>query len=91
MGAAARAGLELGVTPAELVDRQDQLLASLDLPLQAGLPVTPGQVLGHMARDKKARDGAVPWVLLEALGRASAGHAVASDVAEHAVRWALGG
>ena len=86
MGAAVRVGVEVGVTPADTVASQDRLLDALELPRALPVPVEPERVLTHMTRDKKKREGQVRWVLLEKLGRASAGHEVPNDVVERAIR-----
>jgi 3-dehydroquinate synthase len=65
---AARLGRRIGVTPGEVIERQDALLARMGLPTQAdGLPLEA--LLDAMARDKKARDGQVRWVIPSAVGR----------------------
>jgi 3-dehydroquinate synthetase len=43
-----------------------------------------------ISRDKKARAGATPWVLLDRLGHAVPGHRVNREVAEHVIGRALG-
>jgi 3-dehydroquinate synthetase len=70
MAFAARLGYRIGVTPAELIDRQDALLERTGLPIRAdGLPLD--RLYDAMARDKKARDGAMRWVIPTALGRSA--------------------
>ncbi|HEX3269806.1 MAG TPA: 3-dehydroquinate synthase family protein, partial [Ktedonobacterales bacterium] len=67
---AARLGHRIGVTPAELIERQDALLERIGLPTRAdGLPLA--SLFDAMARDKKARDGAMRWVIPTALGRSA--------------------
>jgi shikimate kinase/3-dehydroquinate synthase len=64
--------------PPEDVARQDDLLARFGL---GRFPaVDPDDVIAACRADKKARQGAVRWVLLERLGEASPGHLVADDV-----------
>jgi 3-dehydroquinate synthase len=68
MAFAARLGLQIGVTPAEIVERQDALLRHIGLPTR--LDDEPLEALvDAMAHDKKARDGTLRWVLPTALGQ----------------------
>ena len=84
MAAEARLGARLGITPPELVARQDALLQRFGLPTRAdGLPVSA--LLRACLWDKKVRGGAVRWVLPTALGSAR----LVSDVADGDVRAAL--
>jgi 3-dehydroquinate synthase len=70
MAFAARLGLRIGVTPAELIERQDALLERMGLPTRAdGLP--QDRLFDAMARDKKARAGAMRWVIPTALGQSA--------------------
>jgi 3-dehydroquinate synthase len=84
MAAAARLGRRLGITPPEVVERQEALLARFGLPIRAdGLAIS---ALLHAALwDKKVRGGAVCWVLPTALGEAR----LVSDVSEDDVGAAL--
>jgi 3-dehydroquinate synthase len=84
MCVAARLGVRLGVTPAEVVERQEQLLTTLGLPTRLeGVSATA--LMGAIFWDKKVRAGTVRWVLPTALGHS----AVVSDVPLDAVRAAL--
>lgn len=84
MAAEARLGARLGITPPELVARQDELLQRLGLPTRAdGLSATA--LLRACLWDKKVRGGAVRWVLPTALGAAR----LVSDVSDSDVRAAL--
>jgi 3-dehydroquinate synthase len=65
--AAAHLAARLGLAPADVVARQERLLATLGLPTRADHVDTAG-VLAAIARDKKARDGRVPFVLAPAIG-----------------------
>jgi 3-dehydroquinate synthase len=70
MAFAAPLGHRIGVTPAELIERQDALLEHMGLPTRAdGLPLD--KLFDAMARDKKARDGAMRWVMPTALGQSA--------------------
>lgn len=66
---AARLAQRLGLTDARTADRQIGLLAAIELPTRFAMPA-PGDVCDALRRDKKAREGRVPFVLLKALGRA---------------------
>ena len=84
MCVAARLGARLGVTPVEVVERQERLLTTLGLPtLLEGVSATA--LMGAIFWDKKVRSGAVRWVLPTALGHS----AVVSDVPLDEVRAAL--
>jgi 3-dehydroquinate synthase len=68
MSFAARLGHRIGVTPAELIKRQDALLERMGLPARAdSLPLD--RLFDAMARDKKASDGNMRWVIPTALGQ----------------------
>ncbi|HEX5441508.1 MAG TPA: 3-dehydroquinate synthase [Ktedonobacterales bacterium] len=84
MCVAARLGARLGVTPVEVVERQERLLTTLGLPtLLEGVSATA--LMGAIFWDKKVRSGAVRWVLPTALGHS----AVVGDVPLDEVRAAL--
>jgi 3-dehydroquinate synthase len=72
--AAARIGVEVGVTPPERAARVEALLTRLGLGT-AALPYALTTVLDALATDKKHADGALRWVLPTA-----AGSVVRSDV-----------
>jgi 3-dehydroquinate synthase len=65
--AEARLAEKLGVAGAETTERQRRLLERSGLPV-AGTGVVPNAVLEALARDKKARDGRVPFVLAPEIG-----------------------
>jgi 3-dehydroquinate synthase len=84
MAAAARIGVRLGITPREVVERQDTLLERFGLPLRcAGVSVDA--LLRATLWDKKVRGGSVRWVLPTAIGAVT----IVRDVPEDAVRAAL--
>jgi 3-dehydroquinate synthase len=84
MCVAARIGARLGVTPSDVVERQEKLLTYLGLPTSLeGISVSA--LLGAALWDKKVRGGAVRWVLPTALGRTT----IVSDVPLEVVRVAL--
>ncbi|HKT39911.1 MAG TPA: 3-dehydroquinate synthase, partial [Ktedonobacterales bacterium] len=68
MNVAARIGVSLGITPAEVAERQEKLLTYLGLPTSLK-GVSASALLGAALWDKKVRDGAVRWVLPTTLGR----------------------
>jgi 3-dehydroquinate synthase len=84
MAFAGRLGLRLGVTPEDVVLRQEALLTHFGLPIRAeGLSSLA--LLRTMYWDKKVRDGRVRWVLPPALGEG----ALFADVPEAEVRATL--
>jgi 3-dehydroquinate synthetase len=60
--AAARIGVEVGVTPPERATRVTQLLDRLGLATEP-LPFSLETVLGHLGTDKKHAGGQLRWVL----------------------------
>jgi shikimate kinase/3-dehydroquinate synthase len=84
MAFAGRLGRRLGITPEEVVARQERLLERFGLPLRAeGLSALA--LLRTILWDKKVREGRVRWVLPTALGQG----ALFADVPEAAVRATL--
>ncbi|MBI3625790.1 MAG: 3-dehydroquinate synthase [Candidatus Rokubacteria bacterium] len=65
--AAALIAERLGVTDAETVRRQVSLLRALGLPVSFSAPA-PHVIVEAISRDKKARDGKVPFVLAPRIG-----------------------
>jgi 3-dehydroquinate synthase len=90
MAVAARIGVEVGVTPADVEARQDELLDAYGMARRAPGAAGVEDVLAAIGHDKKARGGSTPWVLLESVGRATPGHDVPGDVVRGAAAWALG-
>lgn len=84
MVAEARLGARLGITPPEVVARQEELLARFELPTDLEGISAPA-LLRAALWDKKVRGGKVRWVLPTGLGSAT----LVSDVAEDDVRAAL--
>ena len=68
MVAEARIAERLGVASRETTARQVDLLRSVGLPV-AGLGGAPAAIVEAMGRDKKARDGRLPFVLAPEIGR----------------------
>ncbi|MCC6382623.1 MAG: 3-dehydroquinate synthase [Dehalococcoidia bacterium] len=84
MRVAGRISVEMGMLPAEGLDRQQLLLRLYGLPeTVSGLDLEA--VLAATASDKKVRAGSVRWVLLEEIGSAI----VRADVPDDLVRAAL--
>ena len=65
--AAARIGLDCGVTPPERAERIGRLLDALGLATEP-LPYSLEAILGHLATDKKHAGGRLRWVLPTATG-----------------------
>ena len=81
---------ELGLIPRQLAHRLHQLIARAGLPVQA--PAMPlDQWFELMSVDKKATDGAIRYVLLEAEGRAVMGTAPRHVVEQVIRRHSSGG
>ncbi len=76
---AARLAARLRLTDARTAERQGAVLTALGLPTRFDAPA-PREVWDALRRDKKARDGRVPFVLLKALGRADVCFDVQSEV-----------
>ncbi len=67
MAAAARLGYRLGLASIETVERQERLLEAVGLPVR--LPeIDHDALLAAIGRDKKGRDGKVPFVLVPRIG-----------------------
>ena len=83
--AEAQLAARLGLAEAATATRQEKLLAAVGLPVRAdGLDVEA--TLSAITRDKKARDGRVPFVLAPTIGE----FRVVYDVPPAAVRAAIG-
>ena len=67
IAAEARLAERLGIASAETTERQVRLLAAVGLPV-AGSGAAPAAVVEALGRDKKARDGRVPFVLAPEIG-----------------------
>ncbi len=88
MRAAGLIAIELGMLTRDDFDRQQELIAACGLPLSApGLPVDA--VLDAARGDKKVRQGAIRWVLLEGLGNAVVCDGVPDDVVRRALETVL--
>ncbi|PYM17405.1 MAG: 3-dehydroquinate synthase [Candidatus Rokuibacteriota bacterium] len=65
--AEARLARRLGVASADVVAQQERVLTALGLPTRVG-PIDVSAVVAAIGRDKKARDGRIPFVLAPAIG-----------------------
>ncbi len=81
---AARLGWRMGVTPHEVVDRLEALLARFGLPARLD-GLSASALLRATLWDKKARGGRVRWALLTALGAS----AIFESAPESAIRETL--
>ncbi len=86
IAAEARLALRLGLASADTVTRQERLLAAVGLPVRAPA-IDADRVVAAIARDKKARDGRVPFVLAPRIGA----FRLVYDVPEADVRAVLAG
>ena len=70
MHAEARLAVALGLCAADVVTRQQRLLARYGLPTALPSGVTPAQLLAVMQRDKKVQAGQIRWALPRSIGHA---------------------
>jgi 3-dehydroquinate synthase len=80
IAAEARLAERLGIGSSATTKRQLSLLAAVGLPV-AGIQVEPAAVVEALSRDKKSRDGRIPFVLAPEIGS----FRVVSDVPRDAV------
>ena len=83
--AEARLALSLGVASEETVRRQERLLAAVGLPVRAPA-IDADLTLAAIARDKKARDGRVPFVLAPRIGAFQLEYDVPGDLVRAVLR-----
>src|SRR2546425_4642303 len=83
--AEARLARRLGVGSDETVARQERLLTSVGLPVRAPA-IDADEVLAAITRDKKARDGRVPFVLAPRIGAFQLAYDVSPDLIRAALR-----
>jgi shikimate kinase / 3-dehydroquinate synthase len=69
MMAAAEIGRRVGITPADVVERQRALIERTGLPLRPPAGIDRERVLEALTLDKKVASGKQRWVLLEGVGR----------------------
>lgn len=85
MVSAALVGEVLGVTPVSTAEEIASALRALGLPIALPQDVEFESLLNVMARDKKARDGQVRFVLIERIGQARLPVAVKEEEVLHAL------
>lgn len=85
MVSAALVGEVLGVTPVGIAEEIASALRALGLPIALPHDVAFESLLNVMARDKKARDGQVRFVLIERIGQARLPVAVKEEEVLHAL------
>ena len=85
MMGAARIGCDVGLMSAADVERQKSVLADYGLPLHAK-GVDPDRVLDAMRSDKKTSAGAIRWVLLDGIGKATTKNDVPPETVATALR-----
>jgi shikimate kinase / 3-dehydroquinate synthase len=81
MAGAAMLSQRLGLIPRDVVTRQNSLLKGFGLPTSCS-GVDPKRMLKAMALDKKVRERAVQWVLLEDIGKTTFRNDVAAEDVE---------
>ena len=88
MMGAGRMAQRMGLIPQEVVDRQRQLLQRFSLPIDAKSVsgVALDQVRQAMSLDKKTDGGALRWVMLEQIGKATVRRDVPSELVEETLR-----
>ena len=84
MMVAARIGQRLGITPGELVERQERVLRRFGLPVEAR-DLSADELMRAALWDKKVSGGRVRWVLPDALGHASLDDNAPDDVVRAAL------
>ena len=85
MMGAAKIGCDVGLMSAADVERQRSVLADYSLPLHAS-GVDPDRVLDAMKSDKKTSAGAIRWVLLDGIGKATTKNDVPPETVATALR-----
>lgn len=78
MAAEAALAVRLGIASIATRERQEHLLARLGLPTRMSA-IDPAPVLEAITRDKKSRDGRVPFVLAPEIGRFKVVDGVSAD------------
>lgn len=85
MTGAARLGMAMSVTPADLVERQAALFKRFGLP-ESYSGVDANTILEAMSRDKKVAAGELSWIFLEGVGRSALHRGVPMDLVAQTVR-----
>lgn len=90
MMGAAELSRRMGMIDGDVIERQAELLRRFNLPLRAeGLDVD--RIFSAMALDKKSTGGAIRWVLLEGVGKATTSRDVPLGDVREVVEGLLGG
>lgn len=84
MRGAAEIGRRLGITPPEVVVRQQTLIEKFGLPTHAS-GLDRDRVMAAMALDKKVSDRVITWVLLSGIGQTVLNNAVPTDIVRDVV------
>ena len=88
MMGAAELSRRMGMIGGDVVRRQGELLQRFNLPLTAeGLDVE--KIFSAMSLDKKSTGGAIRWVLLEEVGKATTSREVPSEQVREVVEGLL--
>lgn len=89
--------ISIGMFVAAIISQQQDLMEPVDrirlgtlltkagLPLRARAPIPRARLMEFLARDKKAADGAVRFVLLEGIGQAKSGQTVSLEALDLAL------
>jgi 3-dehydroquinate synthase len=85
IAAAARLAHRLGLASEDTVERQERLLQMVGLPVRLS-DVDHDAVMAAVARDKKARDGRVPFVLAPRIGEFRVVHDVPAETVRSVLR-----
>jgi 3-dehydroquinate synthase len=78
-------GEEIGITPPSVTAAICTTLKSAGFPIKPDERIYVNDLISMMAHDKKAIQGAVRFVLLPELGRATVGHSVSHDIVRAAL------
>jgi 3-dehydroquinate synthase len=85
IAAEARVAERLGIGSRATTERQVRLLSAVGLPVN-GLQVDPATVIEAMSRDKKSRDGRIPFVLAPEIGSFRIVREVQTDIVLQALK-----
>ena len=84
MMVAANISLRMGFINKDLVNRQEEILKSYNLPVKlSGIALE--DILEAVKMDKKNVGGRVKWVLLESLGKATISQEVSEDIISESI------
>lgn len=86
MSAAARIGAAMNKTPMQDVQRLEALLDQARLPCRIPTGIRLEELMDTMRFDKKARDGAVRWVIATGIGRVETNVTPPAEIVEDVLR-----